>query len=173
MCIRDSLWESRYTPIFENAYYAYLLDVMVNAVDYPLEEELVFAPRSTSGIRHLDNFELEYLHELRDRRKAVFIPITGIKDVKDIVELLNERSSGLLYISVLGEPFSEEWVIEERKVGNWLKLLGVTGYRLHLSGHYHPYEFRELVELIKPKRIIPIHTESPEALVMLFNALRA
>ena len=169
LAILELLWKSDYTPVFENSYYAQLLDVMIDIIRYPVENELIFAPRSTSGIGFLNNFELEYLSMLRDRKIAIFIPATGIKDVKTIVKLLDEDTSGLLHISILGEPLSEEWIIEEKKISNWLRFLGITSYRFHLSGHYHPYEFKDIIEAINPKEIIPVHTLIPDTMLNLFK----
>lgn len=74
IAILELLWESNYTPVFENAYYAQLLDVMIDEIDYPMENELILAPRSTTGIGPLNNFEFEYLSMLRDRKIAIFFP---------------------------------------------------------------------------------------------------
>jgi len=91
--------------------------------------------------------------------------------VKTIVKLLDEDTSGLLHISILGEPLSEEWIIEEKKISNWLRFLGITNYRLHLSGHYHPYEFKDIIKAINPKEMIPIHTMVPKTMLDLFRKI--
>jgi len=74
-------------------------------------------------------------------------------------------------VTILGEPLSEEMIIEEKKLFNWLALLGVTSYRIHLSGHYHPYEFKKILQTVKPKKLIPIHTKAPKTMIELFNKL--
>ena len=171
LTILELLWESEYIPVFENLYYAQLLDIMINEVGYVVERELLFTPR-TSKVRTLENFEIAFLEELKDVKKAVFIPMYAIKDLKTIAELSNEDTNGLIHVIVTGEPLSEEWIIEEKKLINWLKLLGVTSYRVHVSGHYHPYEFKEIMQVVKPKKVIPVHTTATKTIVELFNRYR-
>mgnify|MGYP000574838959 CR=1 FL=1 len=166
----ELLWEHDYIPVFENPYYAKLLDIQLNITEYQVgERELYFTPLRTSRLQLLDNFETIDLTELKDRSVAFFIPLTGIKDMRSILKLLGEDSSGLIHVTVLGEPLSEECIIEERKVGNWLRLLGISSLRLHLSGHYYPYEFKEIIEGIKPRSVIPIHTRAPKTMLELFH----
>lgn len=168
--VLELLWERGFTPVFVNPYYAKLMDIQMNNVNYEIEgRELYFTPPKTSGLYLLDSFETAYITELRDRAVAIFIPIPGVKDVVTTSKLLGVETSGLLHITVLGEPLSEEWVIEERKVSNWLKLLGLTSLRLHLSGHYYPHEFKEIIDAVKPRTIIPIHTKAPNTMLALFN----
>lgn len=157
-----------YTIVFENPYYAKLLDTMINMTQHILHSEVFFAPR-TSKILHFDNIELAFLEELKDRKLAIFIPSQGVKDIEAILRILGKDSGDLIHITVVGEPLSEEWVFEEEKLESWLRLLGITSYRIHVSGHYHPYEFKEIVETIKPKELIPIHTKTPHTMVRLFN----
>jgi len=76
LTILELLWESEYIPVFENLYYAQLLDIMINKVGYVVGEELLFAPR-TSKVRTLENFEIAFLGELKDLKKAVFVPSCG------------------------------------------------------------------------------------------------
>mgnify|MGYP000209178929 CR=1 FL=1 len=169
LSILEMLWENKYTPVFTNIYYAHVLDAMINIVGYEVENELIFAASSTK-IRHLDNFEYEFsISSLRDRKTAFFISATGIREIKSIVKLLDKESKGLIHITVLGEPASEEWIIEEKIMSNWLKILGITSYRIHVSGHYHPYEFKEFIHIIKSKKIIPIHTTVPRIIKELFE----
>lgn len=170
LAILEILKELNYTPIFENIYHAQLLDIMLKQFDYKIEGELFLTPR-TSKIRILDNFEITTLTEVRDLKKAIFIPSYAIKDIKTITSIINEDTRGLLHITVIGEPLTEEWLIEERKITNWLRLLEMTSYRLHLSGHYHPYELKEIAKVVKTKKIIPIHTTTPRAVIDLFTRL--
>ena len=111
----------------------------MNIIGYSVEDrELYFTPLRTSRLQLLDNFEIAHLSEIKNRNVAFFVPPIGIKDMKVILKLLGKEFSGLLHVTILGEPLSEEWVIEEKKISNWLKLLGMTSLRLHLSGHYYP-----------------------------------
>ncbi|MEM0104336.1 MAG: hypothetical protein QW743_05735 [Candidatus Methanomethylicia archaeon] len=41
--------------------------------------------------------------------------------------------------------------------------------RLRLSGHYLPYQFRNIIETLKSKDIIPLHTEEAESTKKIFQ----
>ncbi len=168
LTLLELLWKHDFTTVLENPHYAKLLDIMINVSGYRPEGEILFSPRS-SRVTHYDNIEIAFLEELKDRRLAVFIPSYGVKDMKDILRVLNENGGGLLHITVLGEPLSEEWIIEMKKLENWLKLLGITSLSIRVSGHYYPHEFKEILRIVKPRKLIPIHTSAPEVMLSLFN----
>jgi len=157
-----------YTPAFESPYYAQLLDKMLEYADVYLEYELFFIPRS-SKIVHLNNFEIAFLQELRDRKMVMFLSPYGVKDLKYLLNVLNLPKEGYLHITVIGEPLSEESIIEERKLESWLRLLGTTSLRIHVSGHYLPHEFKKIINTLKPKELIPIHTRASRAMMRLFE----
>ena len=46
--------------------------------------------------------------------------------------------------------------------GRWLSLFNIHPYRLRVSGHYYPFELQEIVNKIKFREFIPIHTTYPE-----------
>jgi len=77
------------------------------------------------------------------------------------------------YIYSSSEPFNEEMAMDHEKIKNWIDLFGFRIYgRLgqasgekdgrdpfHASGHIHAQGLKEMVETIKPKYLIPVHTE--------------
>jgi ribonuclease J len=77
---------------------------------------------------------------------------------------------GSVYIRSVTEPFDEEMELDARRIDNWLSLFRLTQYgrrpddRLHASGHASGDELKEMIDEIKPKQIIPIHTEHPETM---------
>jgi ribonuclease J len=46
---------------------------------------------------------------------------------------------------------------------------GPKRYKLRISGHYYPHEFARLVELVKQREIVPVHTEEPGFMLRLFE----
>lgn len=77
-------------------------------------------------------------------------------------------------LAVLTDPEPKEAVreVEEEVVARWLSMLGFQIYRLRLSGHYHPQNFSELVRILNPKELVPIHTEDPAYMVKLLKKVR-
>jgi len=171
LVVLEELWETGFTPAFTNIYYARILDNIIDVAGYELENELIFVALS-SKVTHLNNFEFEFsIKSLKDRKTAFFIPIMGIREIKTIARLL--RSQGVLHITITGELAGEEWIAEEKKIRNWLKLLGITSYRIHISGHYHSYQFKTVIQALKPREIIPVHTTAPRTMKELFNKYKS
>ncbi|MEM3538291.1 MAG: MBL fold metallo-hydrolase [Nitrososphaerales archaeon] len=76
---------------------------------------------------------------------------------------------GSLYIQSISEHISEEEEYDEERFINSLALHGLIVYRLHSSGHANPLDLIKFVNEVKPKMLIPIHTEHPEAFHELFK----
>jgi len=65
---------------------------------------------------------------------------------------------------MISEPSDEEAVFDMERLIRWLNLSGLQPYDVRISGHYHPYELRTIIQTMKPKEVIPIHTLYPEYL---------
>ncbi|MCP8309839.1 MAG: hypothetical protein H3Z54_14335 [archaeon] len=76
---------------------------------------------------------------------------------------------GSLYIQSISEHMSEEEEYDEERFINSLALYGLIVYRLHSSGHATPLDLMGFINEVKPKMLIPIHTEHPEAFYELFK----
>lgn len=98
----------------------------------------------------------------------------------DMKHLLDIRPDcGGTYIYSSSEAFSEEQVIDFRRLWNWLKYfnINVKGFKLieengriipkfesgyHASGHISPDELLRIINEISPEMIMPVHTENPD-----------
>jgi len=69
------------------------------------------------------------------------------------------------------EPAEAEARAEEEVLAAWLSMLGVQIYRVRFSGHYYPHELRRILEALKPKKVVPIHTKKPKLMEALIRAL--
>jgi len=76
---------------------------------------------------------------------------------------------GSLYIFSTSEPATEEEEFNLEREVNTAQLLGLLFYHVHASGHASPLDLMEMVRQIKPKKLIPIHTEVPNAFVKIFS----
>lgn len=90
-----------------------------------------------------------------------------------------------LYVRAITEPHNEEMEISEQRFINWLKHFNMQGLesiknektneeeigfdRAHVSGHISGIELKEVLENIKPKMLIPIHTEYPEEFQKIYD----
>jgi ribonuclease J len=77
---------------------------------------------------------------------------------------------GGLALLMLSEHEGEEGVEEAVALG-WLRRLGLQPYRLRVSGHYYPHELAKLIQLAKPRELVPVHTEDPALMLEIFRRL--
>ncbi|WP_148683405.1 hypothetical protein [Fervidicoccus fontis] len=77
-------------------------------------------------------------------------------------------------VAVLTDPEPNEGYkeVEESVLAKWFEMLGIEVYRLRLSGHYYPHQFSDLIGILRPKEIVPIHTENPYYMKMIFEKLK-
>ena len=109
--------------------------------------------------------------EIRDLSK--FVVIADLLDLVDFARAIPSELSlkGGFALLMLSEHESEE-ATEEAVALRWLGRLGVQTYRLRVSGHYYPHELVKLFKLVKPREVIPVHTEAPELLIDLWKSLK-
>lgn len=66
------------------------------------------------------------------------------------------------YIYGKAEPFNEEMEISFSKLVAWTELLGLDIDYAHTSGHANRDHLKWTLDTIKPRFVLPIHTERPE-----------
>jgi len=85
--------------------------------------------------------------------------VCSFSDMGELVEIKPESGSNFILSS--SEPFNEEREIEFDKFKNWLDHFGLPMYHIHSSGHVMPNELRRMISQIRPKTVLPVHTEHP------------
>ena len=87
----------------------------------------------------------------------------------DINELPSIKPKGGIYIYSSSEPHNEEERIDMERLARWLERFDIKGVGFsgdergfHSSGHALGREIIEMAREIKPKYLIPVHTEKPE-----------
>jgi ribonuclease J len=88
-------------------------------------------------------------------------------DLNDLVEIRPEAGSVYIYSS--SEPFTEEGEIDFERLKNWLACYGLPLYQIHASGHVMPHQLAEVIRRVKPKKLVPVHTEYPETFKKYFG----
>ena len=66
------------------------------------------------------------------------------------------------YIHSLSEPFNEEMEISFERMHNWLKHFDLKFIQSHCSGHISGFDLKDMIKIIQPKILFPIHSEYPE-----------
>jgi len=124
-------------------------------------------------------WEREYLHrdntvnylDLQDQNE--YILVCSYFQLNQLIDI--QPVSGSKYLRSITEPFSDEMKLDAERVKNWLDLLKLELHgmdsedKLHASGHASGREVKETLETIKPKKIIPIHTENPDHFKQFFG----
>ena len=94
----------------------------------------------------------------------------------DIAELfdLNPPRGRSVFIRAATDPFSEEMRLDAAKLANWLRFFGIKSYGVeeqegdareilsHVSGHATGSDLLPFIKDMRPKMVIPVHTEAPE-----------
>ncbi|MFQ6137442.1 MAG: MBL fold metallo-hydrolase, partial [Candidatus Hydrothermarchaeales archaeon] len=97
--------------------------------------------------------------EINTIQKEVIL-VASLFDMNEMAEI--KPDIGSTYILSSSEPYDEEMEISYDKLLNWLDHLGMPLYQVHASGHATPHELKEAISEISPKKVFPIHTNSPE-----------
>ena len=93
-----------------------------------------------------------------------FILCFSFWDIKNLIDIAPE---GGVYIYSSSEAYNEEQQIDHYRLRNWIDHFNLTligdpdkgGGGFHASGHASGPELLELIERVRPKFLIPIHTQ--------------
>jgi ribonuclease J len=120
-------------------------------------------------VKHSTSFDKTSIIDIK-RDLAIRCIVTDIRTLDEILKKFEPLSQSMIttpVILMISEPSDEEAIIDEERLINWISLYGLQPYNVRISGHYHPYELKKIVQTIKPKEIIPVHTYHPEYLKYL------
>ena len=59
--------------------------------------------------------------------------------------------------------------VEEQTLAYWLYSLEIQVYKVRLSGHYYLRELRDILDTIKPEKLVPVHTRHPSLVLNQTN----
>lgn len=96
--------------------------------------------------------------EVHSEQKDLLIHLT-FWDINELVDI--NPSPRAIYIHSSSEPHNEEQIIDQVRLDNWLDHFKLKKYHYHCSGHVSGMEIKEIIERVKPKTLIPIHTLEP------------
>jgi ribonuclease J len=97
--------------------------------------------------------------DLRADRDRLILSLS-FWDIQNLVDL--GVGSDAVYIRSTSEAYSEEQALDDRRMDNWLDLLGVR-HRLHshASGHASQPDLARMVDVLRPEVLVPVHTTTP------------
>jgi ribonuclease J len=123
---------------------------------------------------------------IRSEYRAKLVPIDEVQrdpggfvlafSFWDLKHLLDIDPPGGIYIYSASEAHSEEQELDIRRLFHWLKLFHLKPVgieleadgrsqpvgRFHASGHASAEDLLQIIRTIRPKGLLPVHTEHPE-----------
>ena len=98
------------------------------------------------------------------------VVITDYETISIAREFVNRKpDKPICVVMLMSEPQVEELSIEFRRQLEWLKLARLQPIPLRVSGHYYPHELHDIYDALKPKTLIPIHTQAPKFFRAIFR----
>ena len=79
-----------------------------------------------------------------------------------------ELPKGSNFVRAQCEPFNPKMELSAKRLTRWLKFFDINAqneykpYQIHASGHASGPEIQEMIDKIKPKMLVPVHTTHPE-----------
>lgn len=106
------------------------------------------------------NLNIVKASDIRNNDKD-FVLILRFYDLQELIDL--RPSYGSVYIHSTSEAHSEEQEFDQQRLDNWLRQFNLyPKVHIHASGHAKEEDIFKIVDIINPKKIIPVHTEGSE-----------
>jgi len=128
---------------------------------------------SKKDTRKVDTCHLDkgvYANDLHDEPNAYVLHLDYYR-FKNLLDI--QPAPGSKYIRAQCEPFNKRMELSNERLQRWLRHFKINQdhdfkpYQFHASGHACGPDIIEFIKRIKPKNVIPIHTEHPEAFKQL------
>ncbi|MDO8740403.1 MAG: MBL fold metallo-hydrolase [Candidatus Woesearchaeota archaeon] len=162
---------------------AYIMSQMKDKVDFPdpLTDpniRIYFRISKSCGFKDTDYYkwEREYCSKMityKDIQKnpKEYVMFLGFFKLMELVYIQPKNAD---FIYSMSEHFLEGEDNEEMKtvLENWMKHFKINFHKAHCSGHASKQDIIKIVTEIKPKMVIPIHTENAEAFKEFHNNVK-
>ncbi len=104
-------------------------------------------------------------NEINKLKSQFFFYITSLQ--KNIIKKINPNLKGA-FISSSIDPYTEEYIDNNRTLTRYFRKRGIPSYKVHASGHAMPHHLINFINSVNPKYLIPVHTEHPHFFKTLF-----
>jgi len=147
----------------------YHKDKELNVPDSKDENILIFKPKRLTGTYIDEDYSDSYIKKRLNYPNIITAEEISKNPSKYMIvmnfwyfnTLVDLDPKGGVYIHSLSEPFNEEMEISFDRMNNWLSFYNLRFMQSHCSGHICGYDLKELIEIVNPKSLFPIHTEHP------------
>jgi len=152
----------------------WMVDELEKALSKPLDNIYILEELEVPAIR-LEEISLTRDVLKKPRDYAVIMEPAGLLKILRKLKSHGDTPDLTGSALVLTDPEPRESMreVEEEALRAWLRIFGVQAYRLRFSGHYLPYQFPYIVKRVKPRELIPIHTEDPDTMARFFTKIKS
>ena len=116
--------------------------------------------------REKKGFRFINYSEIKELKSQFLLYITSLQ--KDIIEKINPNFKGA-FISSSIDPYTEEYIDNNRTLTHYFRKHGIPSYRVHASGHAMPHHLINFINSVNPRYLIPVHTEHPHFFKTFFE----
>jgi len=111
---------------------------------------------------------------------GAYILCCSLWDMNDLLDLPPSSVDGGLYLYANSKAYDEEQAVDLERLRQWVRSLGMRmegdpddpqAVPLHVSGHAYAAHLVALVREVRPRILIPVHTEHPSAWQSLLRDL--
>ncbi|MBI5159616.1 MBL fold metallo-hydrolase [Candidatus Micrarchaeota archaeon] len=153
-----------------------------------LSEVNVYIPRKTWGLiteeidwqyvlGDYDPWEYEFLQEKNavtckqlNENQEEFVWRCDFFELKELIDVKPGKTTK--YVWSVTEPFDTKMELNQQIVMNWLNHFNINDViHKHVSGHANGQDIKETIQTIKPKKLIPVHTEHAKDFQKLANCI--
>lgn len=166
---------------------AYLLDALKDVgFNYIEDENIIILLDKKAASK-------KWMNEIKEKYNNKLVTISDVEkslgdfmlsfSFWDFTNLLDIKIDGGAYIYSTSEAFTEEQIIDIKRLMNWIKFYNFKPYGIyldkndnpqftkefHASGHASCEDLFNAIEKISPKYLIPVHTEHIEIFIERFK----
>jgi len=105
-------------------------------------------------------------NEIKELERQFLFYITSVP--RDIIKKINPNLKGA-FISSSIDPYTEEYIDNNRTLTRYFRQQGIPSYKVHASGHAMPHHLINFINLVNPVNLIPVHTEHPHFFKTFFK----
>lgn len=105
-------------------------------------------------------------NEIKELESGFFFYVTSLR--KDIIERFNPHFKGA-FISSSIDPYTEEYIDNNRTLSRYFRKIGIPSYRVHASGHAMPHHLINFIQSVNPDFLIPVHSDQPHFFKTFFK----
>ncbi len=178
--------ETGRTMVLPFNYFGYL--AFLKEQGYPIDDfkNIRLYPKKKATLKRwekelLTKYPVVDKKDLKEHQKN-FLVVLNFYQIQELIDIQPQKGS--YFLRAITEPHSEEMEISEGRFANWIEHFQMLGLveqksskdkknekdkkdkrkfiRTHISGHISGKELELFINKIKPRLVIPIHTEHPK-----------